>query len=61
MMIFWMFLNFSTFVVFIVFMFSLIKTSLEKSDKKRWSVVLISGIVWILLFIIICFIMFSVI
>ena len=34
MMIFWMFLNFSTFVVFIVFMFSLIKTSLEKSDKK---------------------------
>ncbi len=59
MMIFWMFLNFSTFVVFIVFIFSLIWTLLEKSDKKRWSVVLISGIVWLLLFIIICFMMFS--
>lgn len=59
MMIFWLFLNVSTFIAFAVFMFSLLWALLEKTDKKRWSVVLISGIVWLLLFAIVCFIMFS--
>ena len=59
MMIFWLFLNVSTFIAFAVFMFSLLWTLLEKTDKKRWSVVLISGIAWLLLFAIVCFIMFS--
>ena len=59
MMIFWLFLNVSTFIAFAVFMFSLLWTLLEKTDKKRWRVVLISGIVWLLLFVIVCFIMFS--
>ncbi len=59
MMIFWMFLNFSTFIVFAVFMFSLIWTLIAEPKKKSWNIVLISGITWFLLFIIICFMMFS--
>ena len=59
MMIFWMFLNFSTFIVFAVSMFSLIWTLIAEPEKKSWNIVLISGITWFLLFIIICFMMFS--
>ena len=49
MIIFFMLLNISHFIAFIVFMFSLVWTLIERPEKKRWNVVLISGAAWILL------------